>query len=338
MSKKDMTELVESKSPDVRTIDFSPADAEAAQQMGIVIAGPAADRLNRAVISYNMAARLAVEAGFLLLSVKSELDHGEFAVALEDAGLSKQRASELMRTAKFVTSLPESQRIQMLSLNKSKVLALASADASVIEDLLDDDSDVDLDALSVRDLRQRIRELEADKTNIAVELETVQAERKSLAKQLTRRARDAEDNGGTPAVIADMRAEAAELVKKAELSMTSLYTLGVEIVDLGGHADASPWVTPTLRLALSGVVALRMQVDGLIKSYAAALGDDVHKLQGPPDALAFLDDHEIKAVAEEWTRLVPAHAYEADLRQHQRDAAKPKGKGRPKSAPEAPKA
>lgn len=318
-------------------IDFTEADGAAANSLGIVLSGSLEDRISRAVYSYNAASRLAVEAGYLLLSVKAEVEHGQFVDGVEALGLSKQRASELMRMAKFATSLPDDRRAELLMLPKSKVLAIASADAAVIESLLEDGGD--LDDLSVRGLRDKIKELEAKLTDAGVERDTVIAERDGLAKQLRRRrAEEAEGDGGVPLVVADVRAEISELVKKAELSLASLSPLGAEVVNLAGHEEAHVWINPTLRLALSGLVALRLQADGLIAQFAKALGDDVKKLQSQPDALAFLDDSEILNVAEEWARLTALHQHEQALRAHEREQAHPKKPGRPTAAPKAPKA
>ncbi|MFI5447734.1 hypothetical protein [Polaromonas sp. UC242_47] len=336
MAKKPSTAVTEANPRTVRAFDFSPADAEAAQQMGIVVGGPAADRITRAVVSYNMAARLAVESGYLLLSVKGELEHGDFTAALEETGLSSQRASELMRMAKFATSLPDAQRADMLSMPKSKVLMLASADPAVIEDLLSDEEAGDLDALSVRELRQRISDLKAQATDLSVQVETAEAERDGALKKLKKRNQRDEDDQGVPLVIADIRAEMASLVKKAELAVTSMYPVGVEAVTLSGHAEASEWVKPTLRLGLSGLMAVRELIDGSIKSYVEAMGEQAERLASKPDALAFLDESEIKGVAEDWTQLTALHSHEEALRKHERDQAKPKGKGRPAKAPEAP--
>lgn len=338
MAKKASGELVEANARTSAPLDFTTEDSAAAQSLGIVLGGTLEDRISRAVFSYNTAARLSVEAGYLLLSVKAEVEHGDFEQGMEGLGFTPRRAQELMRMAKFATALPEDRRAEMLTLPKSKLLALASADASVVQDMLDDGGDVDLDSLTVRELRQRIRELHAANADASVERDTAIAERDGLAKQLRKRRRDEEDNDGVPAVVSDVRAEAAELIKKAELSLASLYPLGVEIVNLAAHADGSSWTTPSLRLVLSGIVALRMQADGLIAQYVAALGDDSRKLQSQPDALSFLDESEVKAVAEEYSRLTATHQHEAALRAHEREQARPRGKGRPKAAPEAPKA
>jgi hypothetical protein len=293
--------------------------------------------MTRAVTAYNQAARLAVEAGYLLLSVKAEIPRGEFEAGVLSLGLTARRAQELMQMAKFTTSLPDSQRAEMLALPKSKVLALASADPEVIEQMLEDGDVSDLDDMSVRGLRQRIRELEANSTDLVVQREKAEADLKAMEKKVRRAARDEEDQV-VPLVVADVRAELAALIKKAELAVTSLHPIGVEIVGLVSHGDAAEWVSPTLRLGLSGLLAVRELIDGSIKSFSEAMGESPARLLSQPDTLSFLDASEIKTVAEEWARLTAVHQHEAALRDHERAQARPKGKGRPTKAPEAPKA
>ncbi|KLN54706.1 hypothetical protein [Variovorax paradoxus] len=337
MNKKQSTEIANPRTSG-GAFEFTEADTAAATSLGIVLSGGLDERISRAVYAFNNATRYAVEAGYLLLSVKAEVERGQFESGIHDLGLSSQRASELMRMAKFATALPEERRAEMLMLPKSKVLALAAADAAVIEDLLSEDGGTDLDALTVRELRDRIKEAEAQLADAAVERDTAIAERDGLAKKLKKRARDAEDHEGTPVVIADIRAEVAALIHKGELSVESLHPVLVELVGYSGHEQAGEWVTPSLRFALSGLVALRLQIDGAIKSCVDALGDDSKKLQSGPDSLAFLDEAEIRAVGEEWPRLVGVHEHESSMRAHERKQAKPRGKGRPEAAPKAPKA
>lgn len=337
MTKKAVMEVVEANARTPAHLDYTESDAAAAASLGIVMAGSLEDRISRAVFSFNTAARLSVEAGYLLLSVKAEVERGQFQDGLEALGFTPRRAQELMQMAKFATSLPEGRRAEMLTLPKSKVLLLAAADAAVVEELLNN-PDEDMSVLGVRGLRDRIRELEAQATDAAVERDTAIAERDGLAKQMRRRRQDeADGDGGVPLVVADVRAEAADLIKKAELSLTSLYPLGVEIAGLGGTAEGIEWVNPTLRLVMSGVIALRVQADGLIAQFATAMGESVKRLQSQPDALAFLDQAEITAIAQEWPRLVAVHQHEAALRAHEREQAHPKKPGRPAAAPKAPK-
>jgi uncharacterized small protein (DUF1192 family) len=336
MAKRQVNQVAEASPRTSGDLSFGDADSAAATSLGIVLVGSIEERIGRAVYAFNNATRYAVEAGYLLLSVKADVEHGRFESGIEELGLSSQRASELMRMAKFATALPEERRAEMLMLPKSKVLALAGADSEVIADLLADAEGADLDALSVRELRQRIRDLQAETANVAVDRDTAIAERDGLAKQLRKRRRDAEDHDGVPTVVADARAEVTELIKKAELALASMHPIGVDIVGLAAHSEAAEWVNPSLRLALSGLVALHIQTLGLIGQFSKALGEDVRKLQSQPDGLAFLDETEIKAVAEEWARLTALHQHEAALRAHDREQAKPRGKGRPKAAPEAP--
>jgi hypothetical protein len=337
MAKKQTGEVVPANRRTSADLDFTEQDAAAAAGLGVVTGGSAADRITRAITAYNQAARLAVEAGYLLLSVKAETDHGQFDEGVQALGLSPRRARELMQMAKFTTALPEGQRAELLALPKSKVLALAGADPEVIEQMLEDGELSDLDDMSVRGLRQRIRELEAQTTDLSVQRDKAEANLKAAEKKARRAARD-EEEAVVPLVVADARAELAALLKKAELAITSLHPVGVEVVGLVAHEDAAEWVKPTLRLGLSGLLAVRELVDGSIKSFVEAMGENARRLASQPDSLAFLDASEIRAVAEEWAALTALHQHEAALREHERAQARPKGKGRPAKAPEAPKA
>ena len=335
MTKEQITEVVEVNGRTSAHLEFTMQDALVAEELGIVLGGSAPDRLTRAVMTYNQAARLTVEAGYLLLSVRADVDHGKFLIALDELGLPRRRAAELMQAAKFISTVPEAQRAELLTLPKSKVLILASADPAVIEQMLEDGDVSDLDDMSVRGLRLRIRELQAGTTNLAVERDTALADLKASEKKLKRSQRDEED-AYIPAIVADMRAEMAALIKKAELAVTSLHPVGVEIVNLRGHDEASEWVEPSLRLGLSGLLAVRELIDGSIKSFTEAMGESAKRLQSQPDVLAFLDSSEVKTIAEEWAHLTAVHQHEAALREHERTQAKPRSKGRPAKAPEAP--
>ena len=308
-----------------------------ASGLGVDLKAPLEERADLAAQHMNRSQRHMLAAGLLLASMKNDCQHGEFLTLIEERGFEERAAQRSMQYAQFVLSRSDEEREFLLGQPQSKVLALASADEAVIESLLAD-GDGDLDSLSVRALRQRIKDAEAQLADMAVERDTAQAERDGLAKKLKKRNRDAEDHEGTPIVIADIRAEVAALVKKGELSADSLYPVLDELIGYAGHEQAGTWVHPSVRYALSGLVALRLQIDGLIGKAVAVLGDDAKRLQSSPEGLAFLDEGEIKAVAEEWQRLVATHQHEAAMREHDRKQAKPRGKGRPEAAPKAPQA
>lgn len=316
---------------------FAVTDAATAlaHRFGLNLADSKETRVERAAQNMNRSMHCMVAAGLDLASLQADCDHGEFLSLIEERGFSQPGAYRAISYTRFLLSRSEDEREVLLSMPKSKVLALASADAAVIDDLLDDDSDTDLDALSVRELRKRIKELQANSTDLSVQVDKAEAERDGALKKLKRRNRDEED-AGVPLVVADIRAEFAALVKKAELAVTSMHPVCVEAVLLRGHEQASDWVDPTLRLALSGLLSLRELIDGGLKGLADAMGEKAKRLAILPDALSFLDESEIKAVAAEWATLTATHSHEEALRKHERDQAKPKGKGRPAKAPEAP--
>ena len=281
----------------------------------------------------------ALRMGLRLLAVREQCKHGEFEGLMQDAGVGLRDGRGCMQLARaYAAEGDQRRRDALLEMGKSKALILLTAMPDVREKVMES-PELMRDALegSKRDFENQLAELKAQVTDLSVERDTAISQGKSLADQLQRRRTD-NGNSVVPMVVADLRAEMAALIKKAELAITSLYPLGVETVDLRGDFRAGEWVEPTLRLGLSGLLALRELVDGSIKSFSEAMGERVKRLQSGPDALAFLDESEIKAVAEEWARLTAVHQHEAALREYERGQAKPKGKGRPAKAPAAPKA
>ena len=317
----------------VRGFEYTAEDAEVAKQLGILVDTPIDDRITRAVVSYNMAARLAVEAGYLLLSIKAEVDHGQFGEALESMEMSSQRASELMRMAKFTTMIPQERRAELMVMPKAKVLVLASADPEVVEDLLEEGGDINPADLSVRALRAKVRELEKKAADAVVDRSTAEAEAESLRKKLA--AQNHQPAAGVmPVVIKDIRSEIIALLKKAELSVESLVPIETELAGLRWSA-VDAWVNPSGQLLMAGLVALRLQLDGAIERIAEKLEMAAPSLK-EPDALAGLDKFEVVEIAGVYQGLIRSHEYEAALRQYERDQEKPKGRGAPRKAPKAP--
>ena len=330
---KEVAVPAESNLRTVRKFEFTQQDAEAAEQLGIAIGAPVDDRVTRAVVSYNMAARLAVEAGYLLLSIKDELPHGDFGAALDEMGLSPYRAAELMRMAKFATLLPAERRAQLLVMPKTKVLALADADPEIVEQILEDGDDAELADLSVRALREKIRSLEKTVADAKVDRATIEAENEGLRKKLVQES--GRSSSDVPAAVADIRAEVAALVKKSELSIADIYQQMAGVDPLLGVEGVAEWVKPTAQLCMAGLVALRVQLDGAINQVAEHYG--LTKLADtPPDVLAELGGDEVAQVAQQWASLVQQHRHEAALREFEREQAKPRGRGAPRKAPKAP--
>lgn len=337
MVKKSITSGAIVKSSNVATFELNETTLALAARFGLNLADAKDARVDRAAQNMNRSLHCMIAAGLDLASLQADCEHGEFLALIEERGFEKTGAYRAINYTQFLLSRSEEERERLLNMPKSKVLALASADSAVIDDLLAEGEDGDLDALSVRELRQRIRDLQANNTDLSVQVDTAEAERDSAVKRLNKR-NLREDDAGVPVVMADIRAEIAALVKKAELAIDSFTPLGTELMGYRGHAEAGVWVDPTGRMALAGLLAVRVVTDGAIKRYVEAMGLSYSDFEGKPDALSYLQPDEVLAVAREWPELTALHGHEAALRQHERDQAKPKGKGRPANAPEAPKA
>lgn len=314
-------------------LDYTDQDQIAAQSLGLVIAGTPEDQIGRAAMSLNMAARLAVEAGYNLLAAKAALQHGEFTAKLEELGFSPYRAAEAMRRAKFVTSQPEERRSELLHMQPSKLLLLADASAEAVEVLLED-GETNPNDLSVRALREKIRALEKTVADAKVDRATIEAENEGLRKKLAQES-GRSSTGDVPTAVADIRAEVAALIKKSELSIADIYQQMAGMDPLLGVEGVAEWVKPTAQLCMAGLVALRVQLDGAINQVAEHYG--LTKLADtPPDVLAELGGDEVAQVAQQWASLVQQHRHEAALREFEREQAKPRGRGAPRKAPKAP--
>jgi hypothetical protein len=216
-----------------------------------------------------------------------------------------------------------------MALPKTKAMALVNADTVVLEAMLED-GEADLNLIGVRELRARLKELEADLVDAQVQRDTAEAQAEGLKKKLSKAPKDRED--AVPMVVADLRAEIMAEGKKAELAITAFNGLGGEVMSLIGTEAAHAWADGTLRLAFSQLCALRVQLDGLITKYAKELPGEVAK----PAQLSYLTQQEIVEAAQAHEQLTKVSQYEAELRKWEREQERPRGKGRPSAKPVAP--
>jgi uncharacterized small protein (DUF1192 family) len=343
MSKKttaaaEVVEPAKGASPHVRTGEievlsdraaFGEADAALADFLGLDLTTAPDVRAERAVVAYNSATRSLVEAGLLLASLKRDVSQEQFLELLAQRGMHKQRAYSLMNGAALAARLPEDQRDQVLSLGKSKVLALGNASPEVVDQMLED-GDIDISTLSVRDLRARLRDLEAEIADTQAQRDAAEAEATGLKKKLAKTPVERED--AVPVAVADLRAEFVANTGKVDLALKSVEAIGPELAMMIG-GPAHDWVDGTTRLAVSGLVALRMQIDGVLHKYIKLLpeGD-----RPEPVPSSYLTQDELAECADAWKVLAQTHTYEQDLRAHQREQERPRGRGRPTNAPKAP--
>ncbi len=301
-------------------------DTQAAAEIGIVMSGSIADRINRAVHAHNLAARLAVEAGYLLLGIKAELAHGEFERGVESMGLSIRRARELMTTARFVTSLPSERRAEILTLPKTKVLMLANADAEVLADLIDS-PDEDLQDLSVRALRARIKELEADAGKRTKRLEAELEHRDAVIQKLKKKGVQREFDPLTHMV----RDEVLAYQGGIEINLQSLQSLFEEVKK--DSPDAPEWDL-RLQQIWFATHAAAARATALLEHVQATMPLDMPEQATTPNMLT---PDEVLRWTLEWETMVNqakvVAAHRADLRAQEG----PRGVGRPKGSKTASK-
>lgn len=329
MSKKANTDIAVANPRTPGIWELTDIDRESAAQLGIDLAMSPQFVMARAAAAANEAALRAVEAGYLLLRFKSETDHGGFSQALDNIGMSSQRASEFMRMARFTSLLPDDKRASIVAVGRSKMLALAGADPQVIDMIVEEGVET-IDALTVKEMREHIRSLEANLADVAVQRDTAEAEAAAAKKKLGKPGADREDK--IPSVVADMRAEIVALAKKAELAIGNFNGLGIDLVGLSGTAEAHDWADATFRLAVAALGSIRLQLDGVLKKYLKELPDE----DPAPNQLSYLSKGEVLEAAKAYQGLIAEDTYEKALREWEAEQARPREKGRPKAKPAAP--
>ena len=87
-----------------------------------------------------------------------------------------------------------------------------------------------------------------------------------------------------------------------------------------------------MRLAVSQLGALRLQIDGILKGYLTELpGEDPS-----PTEQSYLTKQEVLETARRFGELTQVHTYEHALREWERAQQRPRSKGRPAAKPVAP--
>lgn len=330
----ELTQVSESELKVSPRFDLTDAELGLADEMGVDLEGDLKTLIRSATLKTNQALNLVIESGLQLLAAKRFSERSEnqknnakpeFMAALEASGMPSQRAYEAMSMAKYAANLPADAREEMLALPKTKVMLLAQADPEVVADLFADE-DTDIQAISVRELKQRIREEKSAKAQATAELKKAELENEKLHKQL------AEVNKGradisdvVPPHVSDIRLETAALYHKAELSIDGIARLIPETHLLDGE-----WALSTARSTFAALQSLIALAKGATVELHKAYGAD---LDGDHSTLERLTQAEMFKCAVEYRELTGIHGKEAEKRQYLRDQDRPRGRGRPKAAP-----
>ncbi len=325
-----MAKKISAQSGNVAVLPAPAVDfVQFAVRLGVELSGTVEERADMAAAHMSRSQRHMLASGILLSSIKAECDHGQFIALITERGFEDRAARRAMQYAQFILARPEAEREQLIELAPSKVIAFAGVDPEIVEASLQDGVDR-IDALSVRALRQELAEAKASIADLSVQRDTAETELATARKRLAKGQPQRED--AVPLVIADLRAEVAALAKKAELAIGSFQPLGVDVINLVG-SEAHDWADATLRLAVAALGSLRLQIDGLLKSYLKELpGQDPS-----PTERSYLSKQEVAETARRYGELIALHDHEKALREWEAQQRRPRGKGRPAAKPDAPK-
>ncbi len=300
-----------------------------AVELGVDLQASMDERLDRAVTKTNTALRLVVEAGLDLLSIKSECEHGKFGELMQERGISRQRASEMMKMARFSAQLSSAERKKLMNLPKRKALALASTDPEIVHKVLENEEAFnDISNLNYQSMRERIRELEQRNADLEVDLDTAETQKEELKSRLKK-----ERSGSPyPDFFEVTRNESDALTQKCLLALDDLHRLSDDLIKL----NEDPHLSEEFRSYLN-MSATTLMVH--LNAIAAKTSQAVHNIEFklPPvstskgvDANLIYSDDEINHAINEREMLVREHEQEKQIRANQREANKPRGRGRPK--------
>lgn len=241
---------------------------------------------------------------------------------IAESGLTKQRVYECIRIAKFYARLPEEKRVQLLQIGKKPALLLASLPQEIIDQAAESGNDLieKADLMTVAELKDEIRSLKRREKNYEAEIERAQSQVKRLSETKKRT---------TEFLLRteEIREECMALQLGAELNLNGIQKLFEEV-------NAEDPGLPEWQLQLEQIWLTAHVV-------AARALDIVDRMKGSVSASGMPDrimgQHILTpAEAERWrldyAMIENHHAAEKAARQEKREAAKPRGPGRPKGS------
>lgn len=243
---------------------------------------------------------------------------GAFLEWIESAGLTKQRVYECIRIAKFYSRLTPENRAKALTVGKKHALLLASLPQEVIDQAAESGNDLidKADMMTVAELKEEIRRLERIAKNLDADIERKDSQIKRLSQAKVRT---------TEFLIRteEIREECMALQLGVELGLNSLKKLFEET---DADAPEGALQLETLWVVANTVAARAVDLIEFMQARAPFELPDrpmTRHLLTPEEAIRWMNDYPL---------IENRFAAEQALRQEKRDAAKPKGPGRPKGS------
>lgn len=307
--------------------------SDIAARVGVLTDDPA-ELWEIALASMNMAAVAYTRAGIAFMKMQEQYSLGNFGSLklpspdnpdsvnsdgfirwIESQGVPKQRVYEAISAAKFVMRMPAAEMNKALMVGKSKLLLLASLSQEVIDQAAESGNDLidKADMMTVAELKEEIRRLERCSKNLDAELERKDSQIKRLSETRKRT---------TDFLLRteELREECMALQLGAELHLNSLKKLFEET---DGAAPEGDLQTETLWVTVNTVAARALD---LLEFMRARVPDGMpdrpmsRHLLTPDEAIRWLQDYPL---------IENRFAAEAAVRESRREAARPRGPGRP---------
>lgn len=272
----------------------------------------------------NQLAQASAKQGFCFLALKEKLPHGEFEAWLEQCGFKTRTVRKKMQVAQLLLSLPESERPKLAGLGQKRLIALARLDSSVLGELLTDtDAVIDLESLSYKEMRDRIRKLELQNADLQVEQETKNLTIRTLNDRASQRRNF---NAEYPDYVNVTRDEGNALSTEVALRIDELDRIVTDLSELPGVTDQKmlSLAVTNLQVHLKATAARACQ---LTKKLSDTFGDLVTELGGEH----LLTQAEIEQAIMDRNTMTQEMEQQKRIREDRRENAKPRKPGRPKS-------
>lgn len=314
--------------------------SEACKTIHIEIPAEIQEHEQRLIDGENALTKAEATQGFLLLAWKERIGHGQFQQWIESQGFNPRSAQQRMQVARFLLEAPASTRPKLAGLGQSKLHALAQTDIEVIDDLLDENREEQVDwldeinQLSVRDLRQRLKELKNKNSDLSVQLDTEEQKIKELRAKL----KHEHSHSNLPEFAAITRHESHGLTYKSLLCLDDLEELVNETrqqIENGDGKDAA-------YIDACGIACGNLYTQ--IKSIAAratSLFNKTNEMLNDGNVFTAEDglrpeflfsDQEVLDAIQDRADMIREHEQERVIRENKREMDKPRKRGRPKKA------
>jgi len=179
----------------------------------------------------NEAAVNTAKRGLCYLLLKKQLPKNEFQKGLTERGIAGRTARSSMSVAKKLMELPKGKQLAFSQLSGSKLIELAKLDTEVLNEL-DDDDISEFGSMTVRDMRDEIKQLRADTQQIQVDKANLEAVVGDYQQELMAVKEGSHQHTTYPAIVQECRMESIAMGEQLMVASESLNTLTLGLIEL----------------------------------------------------------------------------------------------------------